>query len=122
VSLEKKERAFVEKRRTYIRVWPLVAWILLLGLVAIVIYLFLKSPLLVNPACVMEALGAGTLEGPTLTAMAALLPVAMLMAIGAVTFMLLYCCVAMRNERRLIAAIDELVPDDGSRQEPPPGS
>ncbi len=118
--LEEKEREFVEKRRAYIRIWPIVAWILLLGLVALVIYLFLKTPLLVNPASVMEALGAGTLEGPTLTTMAALLPIAMLMAIGAVTFMLLYCCVAMRNERRLIAAIDELVREDLSPQDPLP--
>lgn len=110
MPLSDKECAFIEKRRAYIRVWPVVAWSLLLGLVAVAAYLYLKTPLLVNPAAVMDQLGAGTLENSTLIAMAAILPIAMLMSIGTVTFMLLYCCVAMRNERRLIEAIDALTP------------
>ena len=71
-------------------------------------WLWRSNPLLIDPWAVSAGLKAGAIPGPTVTLMAALLPVAMLTCLFVLVVCLLFAFVAFSNERKQIAIIRRL--------------
>lgn len=110
-----QERFFIEKRRRLTRLWPVVSGALLIAILSFVGWLFWVNPLLVNPWAVIARLQAHSLPESTLSVMAFMLPVAMLLCIAILCILLLLAFLAVSNERRHLAIIDRLcaAPDAG---------
>ena len=108
MALEGTDLAFVERRSTLVRRWPVVAWVMLAGIVAVFGFLLYSSPLLVNPWEVASRIEAETLATPTLTLMAALLPIVFLSCFVLLVALVLFQFAAMANERRLLQIIASL--------------
>jgi hypothetical protein len=108
MALEGTDLAFVERRSTLVRRWPVVAWLMLAGIVAVFGFLLYSSPLLVNPWEAASRIEAETLATPTLTLMAALLPIVFLSCFVLLVALVLFQFAAMANERRLLQIIASL--------------
>jgi hypothetical protein len=108
MALEGDGLAFVKRRSTLVRRWPAVAWAMLAGIVAVFGFLLYSSPLLVNPWEVALRIEAETLATPTLTLMAALLPIVFLSCFVLLVALVLFQFAAMANERRLLQIIASL--------------
>jgi hypothetical protein len=117
MPLDDSDLVFVTRRSALVRRWPVAAWAMLAGIVAVLVFLFYRSPLLVNPWEVASRIKADTVAVPTLTLMAALLPVVFLSCFVLLVALVLFQFAAMANERRLLRIIAAL--DDAARGEKP---
>ena len=115
MSLDGADLAFVKRRSALVRRWPVVAWAMLAGIVVVFGFLLYSSPLLVNPWEVASRIKAETLATPTLTLMAALLPIVFLSCFVLLVALILFQFAAMANERRLLGIIASL--DDEAESE-----
>jgi hypothetical protein len=102
-------RKYVEGRRRLVARWNVVGWSLIAAIAAVLGFLFLTSPLLVNPFEVLARVGTGSLPAPTLDLMAVMLPVVFLGCIMLLVVLVIFQFAAIANERRLIAIIDDLL-------------
>ena len=78
MALDEADAVFVKRRSALVRRWPIAGSSMLVGIVAVFGFLVYSSPLLVNPWQVAARIKAETLAVPTLTLMAALLPIVFL--------------------------------------------
>jgi len=108
MPLDASDLAFVRRRSALVRRWPIAAWTMLAGIVAVLLFLYSRSPLLVNPWEVASRIKAETLATPTLTLMAALLPVIFLSCFVLLVALVLFQFAAIANERRLLRIIASL--------------
>lgn len=108
MPLDEADLAFVRRRSALVRRWPVVAWAMLAGIVAVFGFLVYSSPLLVNPWEVAARIKADTIAVPTLTLMAALLPIAFLSCFVLLVALVLFQFAAMANERRLLRIVASL--------------
>lgn len=108
MPLDGADRAFVKRRSALVRRWPIVAWAMLAGIATVFGFLLYSSPLLVNPWEVASRIRTDTLVAPTLTLMAALLPVVFLSCFVLLVALVLFQFAAMANERRLLGIITSL--------------
>jgi uncharacterized membrane protein YqhA len=106
--LSAMEERFLDRRRTLVRLWPVVG----AGMAALVVgfwgYLFLRRPLLANPFHLMHELEQHTVSEATLVVLAL---VGSLMNLVAGLMLLVFvglAFAAIANERRLIAMVDRL--------------
>ena len=103
-----EQQAFLDKRRGLIRAWRYVGPVLLLAILGFSAYLFIRTPLLINPFEVISRLEAGTLEESTTVILAAMLPVmfgGMLVLLIAIV-LVMYAAIA--NEKKYVAIIEKL--------------
>ena len=95
---------FVAKRRALSRRWNVVGWALIALIIAALGFLFVTSPMLVNPWETMARVRTDSISKPTLQLMAMLLPVVFLGS-----FLLLIVVVAFQfaaaDERRLMGSL-----------------
>ena len=106
------EREFVAQRRTMSRRWKPVGWILIAIIAAALGFLFLTSPMLVDPFETLSRIKTDSIPDGTLRLMAAMLPVVFLGCFLLLVVFVIFQFQAMANERRFIEIIDSLV-DDG---------
>ena len=97
MKLTSEERGFIDRRARFIRAYPLVGSILLCLVIALAIWLFLSTPLLVNPFLVFSELNNNSIAHSNLTLMAAILPVVFLMCIVLTIAILLFGFMAFNN-------------------------
>ncbi|GAA3531180.1 hypothetical protein [Zobellella aerophila] len=105
MKLSAAELSFVEKREKLTRYWPLFGGFILLLLVVLAIWLWVKVPYMVNPWVVAAGLKTGTLPESTLVLMAAMLPIMMLTFLVFAVAVVLLAFAAVSNERKLIGFI-----------------
>ncbi len=109
MELEEKQKTFLKNRRRLTHFWPLVGSLLLLGISALLVWLFLKNPLLINPYKVIDSLDSGTIEYSTLILMATFLPLMFLMCFLLLTAMVIFTFSFIANEKKYLKIIDFLM-------------
>jgi len=109
VNLDEQLVKFLKKRRRLARFWPVIATLLLMGILAFVVWLFLKNPLLVNPFEVASRLDAGTVESSTLILMAGMLPIMFLACLLILIVVILFGFTVFSNEKKYLEIIDRLL-------------
>lgn len=114
MRIETRLDAFLEKRRKLIAAWRVAGPLLLMLLTTLFVWLYLKTPLLINPFEVARRLEAGTLDEPTLAIMAMLLPVMISLCFLVMVVVILFVYAAISNEKKYRQTIDRLsgVDDD----------
>ena len=117
VNLSAEQRRFVMERRRLVRHWPKAAWFLVLIILALLMYLFVWNPLLINPFEVMRSLEEGSLPVATLALLAVFGSIAFVTCCLLILVMVWFLSVAISNERRLIDIIDQLLAE-GQRSTP----
>ena len=113
----------MERRTRLARLWPVAGLLLLAAVFLLAAWLWISSPLLVNPWAVFEALAADSMPKGTVSAMAAMLPVAMLACLVILVAFVLLFFVAFSNEKRHIGIIRRLTrqPEAGGERRPEGG-
>lgn len=117
MPLDEQDRRFLERRAILVRAWPVVGGLMLLAVAAFTAWLYLTRPLLANPVVVLERLREGTLPATSMTVMAGLLPIVMLMCLGLVVVMIVFVFASVRNERRYQRITRRLAGPDGKRDD-----
>jgi hypothetical protein len=100
--LNAEDMAFLRRRERRMRAWPLAGSLLFLLLAALVAWLFLSRPLLVDPHELVRQLRSGTIDTATIYLLAGLFPLAFLVLMSFGFAFLALSFSAMSNERRLI--------------------
>jgi hypothetical protein len=100
--------AFLEKRRKLITAWNIAGPLSLLGLAAFFAWLYLKTPLLVNPFEVADQLESGTIDEPTLAIMSMLLPVMTSLCFMVLVTVILFVYAFISNEKKYLQVIERL--------------
>ncbi len=105
MRLTADEIRFLEKRARFVQAWPMVGWILLCLIIGLGGFLFVFSPRLANPFLVLSELEGHSIPESSLSLMAALLPISVLMCLGLAVIIILFAFVAFRNEKQHIKVI-----------------
>jgi hypothetical protein len=111
------DQEFLRHRRRLVALWKLIGPLLLLALLALLGWLLVWSPNLVNPYSVAHRISSGEIERSSLELMALILPVAMLTIIGITAVVIGFGFAVCSNERRYLKIIDQqqtLVADRGT--------
>lgn len=108
MNLTPKEQAFIDRRRKLLKAWPWAGGGALALLAALVTWLWIEVPMMINPLAAMEAVSSGAMEESTLLAMALMLPILVLAVMGVLGVMVTLMFVAMSHERRLIGMLDRI--------------
>jgi hypothetical protein len=109
MPLDPQAIRFLERRRRLQAVWPWVAALLAVVLAALIAWLLVRHPLLVNPLLVQEALRTSSLEPGTLLLLAGMLPLVVDVCLLIVGVLLVYACAFMFIERRYQRIVDTLL-------------
>lgn len=117
--LSDKQREFLARRRPLIRSWPVAGGILLAFLAALLIWMFWRNSLLVNPFSVLSRIERDALEPALMALMAGILPIVMLVCFLLVFALLLFMFTAFSNERRYQKIIRILMERIASLRENP---
>lgn len=108
MELTQQDRVFVERRATLARNWPIVGTVCLGGVFCLAGWLWFTRPWLVNPWAVFSGLEAGSIPGPTVLLMAAMLPVVVLACLFVLVVCLIFGFTAFSNERKHLEIIRRL--------------
>ena len=100
--LTPKEVAYLERRMRLIRAWPWMGGVMLGVLALGAGWLWLNLPQMVNPWWVFDRIQSGELPVSSLTLMAAMLPVLVLLCLLLLIALMLFVFAALRNEHRLM--------------------
>ncbi len=107
--LTDEESAYLRRRRSLVRRWPVVGGVLIAAIVAVVLLLYRRTPLLVNPWETAALLQAERVPPLTVAQMAAKLPIVFLVCCGLLMALVLFQFAAGATERRLLRLIDGVV-------------
>lgn len=91
------------------RLWPWVASLSLLGLVALAVWLWFQNPYLINPMAVAQALEAQTMPAGTQALLAMFAPVLLLLVLLVSVVLMLLGFAIMKREADYLALIDALL-------------
>ena len=105
--LTEAEKTFIDRRRRLIHSWPYVGLGMLVLIASFVVWLVVTKPLLANPFFVMSEIERGTIEQSTLTLMAGLLPMTILVALFVCIATVVFAFVAFSNERKYLALLEK---------------
>ena len=112
-AVSDRDLEFVAKRRALSRRWNVVGWALIALIIAALGFLFVTSPMLVNPWETMARVRTDSISKSTLQLMAMLLPVVFLGSFLLLIVIVAFQFAAAANERRLIEILYLLL-DGGS--------
>lgn len=104
-SLQSEEERFLQRRRAVIRAWPFVGGGLLAGLVLFSLWLYLRSPLLIDPTEIVRRLEGGGLDSSTLLTLAGMVPVLFLGCLILLCLLIALTFARFRTEGRYIAML-----------------
>ena len=113
MSLSAAETRFVEQREKFTKHWPVFGFACLLLLAALVLWLWFKTPHMINPWLVVAGIENGTLPESTVIVMGAMLPVVMLALVVFTSAFILLAFKAFSNERRLLQLLRRVCPGTG---------
>ena len=91
---------FLEKRRRLLKAWRYAGPSLLLAILGLVVFLKVRTPLLIDPYEVVSRLEAGSLEQTTLELMAVLLPITMILVCFVLVMLVVFIYAAFSNEKK----------------------
>ncbi len=109
MELKEEQRKFIETRSKFVKTWPFVGTGLLAIILGLGTWLFLTKRLLANPFFVLNQLKTNAISLPTLTLMAGLLPVVILLCLFLVVVVIIFAFAAFSNEKKYLAIIKSLV-------------
>jgi type VI protein secretion system component VasF len=110
--LTEEDAVFIDRRRSLAKRSLVVGIILLAAIIGVAVFLFVSSPLLINPRETASLLEAERVPPQTMAEMAAKLPVVFLVCCGLLVAMVLFQLASAANERRLLKIMDALVERD----------
>ncbi|MBN1223193.1 MAG: hypothetical protein JXB23_08075 [Candidatus Aminicenantes bacterium] len=115
--MDEQYLSFLKKRRRLAIFWPVVATLLLMGILAFLVWMFVKNPLLVNPFEVASRIDAGTIENSTLILMAGMLPIMFLACILILVVVVLFGFSMFSKEKKYLDIIDRLLREETDNPE-----
>ncbi|MFT5444958.1 MAG: hypothetical protein ACI9DC_000118 [Gammaproteobacteria bacterium] len=118
MSLSPAELLFIEKRERLTRQWPTFGFCLLFLFAGIVFWLWNEAPHMVDPWLVAASLEDGVLPESTMIAMAAMLPIVVLILIAAAGIFVLLGSVTCSNEYKLIQVLRRECADSVNSEPP----
>lgn len=111
MKLDQRQKSFLQKRRKLLKLWPYVGPLKLLGVLGLMFYLMMYSPLLTNPLEVSARIQAGSLAQSTLEMMAMLLPIMFITTCFTLVTLIVLMYASFSNEKKYIKMIDTLEGD-----------
>ena len=105
--LTEAEKAFVERRRRLLRLWPYVGSGMLALITGFAVWLVITRPLMANPFFVMAAMERGNINQFTLKLMAVMLPVVIWTALFVCLVTVFFSFAAFSNERKYQALLEK---------------
>ena len=97
---------FLDKRRTLLAAWRYAGPLLLLGIGGFVAYLFVNTPLLINPVAITSGIESGSVEQSTLQMMAVFVPILFIMVCFLLVVLIVLMYAAFANEKKYLAILD----------------
>jgi hypothetical protein len=106
MQLNQQAERFLEKRRTLLAAWRYAGPLLLLGIGVFVAYLFVNTPLLINPIAVTSGIESGSVEQSTLHMLAVFVPVLFITVCFLLVVLIVVMYAAFANEKKYLAILD----------------
>jgi hypothetical protein len=106
MQLNPQAEHFLEKRRTLLAVWRYTGPLLLLAIGGFVAYLFVNTPLLINPVAATSGVKSGSVEQSTLHMMAVFVPVLFITVCSLLVVLIVLMYAAFANEKKYLAILD----------------
>jgi hypothetical protein len=107
MTLSDADRAFLDRRRKLLTLWPWTGAGMIAGILGFATWLWMAVPLMINPWATIAAIESGRLEETTLTVMAVMLPILMLACLGVMVVLIGLLFAVFANERRLISLVEK---------------
>ncbi len=107
-KLSDNDRIFLKKRKRLVAMWNTVAVVMLIGLVALFLWIFFTSPYFANPLYVAEALKQNDIEASVMTVSTIMLPVVVIMQFATVAVFIVFGFAIFANEKRYLSMIENL--------------
>lgn len=107
MTLTDQQKGFLQKRQRLMKAWPYVGPLLTLAILALLAYLFVQVPLIINPYEVIAGLQAGTIEQSTIDLMCLLLPIMSLLMFFLLIVLVVVMYLWIRLERKYLAIIQQ---------------
>jgi hypothetical protein len=108
MHLSEQQNDYLDKRRKFLQSWRYVGPLLLLGIVGLATYLYVRSPLLINPHEVISRLQSGSIKQPSLEMMAVLLPIMFILVCFLLIALVAMMYVAFSNEKKYMEIVSEI--------------
>ncbi len=110
--INRKDRTFLDKRKKLQRYWPIMGTIMIVMLLGLVIYLYIKSPKLINPFLVVDLIKTNSMSPSTMALMTAMCPVLSIFLLFTVAVVITYVWAFMILEARYHKIIEDLEPSE----------
>lgn len=107
-ALNEAQLDFLRKRRQLMNFWRFVGPLLLLGIGSFTVFVWFRSPYLIDPRKTAAALEKGTLSEGLVEFMALLLPVVLLMLCALTVVLILLAFAAVHNEKKYLKIVEQL--------------
>lgn len=105
--LSAEQQEFLQRRRAVIRRWPFVGGGLIAALVMFCGWLYVRSPLLIDPTEIVRRLEGGGLDTTTLMALAGMVPILFIGCLVLLLLVILFTFARFRTESRYLALLSE---------------
>jgi len=109
MALSQSDAKFLQKRRHLVESWKFVGIPLILLSVGLCVFLWLESPLLINPFHVVQQIEQGSLPHATILLAAVILPIMTLSNVVLLGTIILIVFRSFARERRFITIIDRFL-------------
>jgi hypothetical protein len=117
MTLSDKQIKFIRSRRKLISFRKYVVLFLSILFVAFLGWMYYRAPLLVNPYEVISRLQRSSLDRDTMTLMAGMLPIIVILALFLLGALMIFFFIAMSNEAKYIEIIDQIFNDKRDKLE-----
>lgn len=107
MSVQTRPEAFLKRRRRLVRAWPFVGGGLLAALVLFSAWLYVRTPLLINPVEIVRRIEGGGVDSATLLTLAGLVPVLLLSCIFLLFVLIAFGFAKFRTESKYLALLAE---------------
>ena len=114
--INQKDRNFIDKRKKLHRYWPIMGTTMILMMLGLVIYLFIRTPKLINPFLVVELIKTNAIDPRTMVLMTAMCPVLTIFLLFTVAVVIVYVWAFMVLEGRYHKILDGIGKSDATEQ------
>jgi uncharacterized BrkB/YihY/UPF0761 family membrane protein len=115
MKLNQQQNSFLEKRRKLVKSWSYVGPLMMLLVLGLAAYVYVKSPLLINPYEVLARLQSGSIEQSTLMTMAVILPIVFITVCFLLIVLIVMLYAAIANEKKYIEILNGSTTDISSK-------
>jgi hypothetical protein len=112
MNLSQRQSRYLERRRKLLKAWRYTGPMMFLGIIGLVIYIKINSPLLIDPYEVISRLESGSIEQSSLELMAVLLPIVFIIVCFLLVVLVAIMYVALLNERKYLEILGKTTSDD----------